>query len=137
MEDLKNKPDRYWREKLTPEQYRVLREKGTEAPFTGDFVSDHGEGMYRCAACGQELFISDAKFDSGTGWPSFYEAMDPAKVELHNDTSAGMSRTEAICARCGSHLGHVFPDGPKPTGERYCMNSVSLKFEAKKSAKES
>lgn len=128
-EDLKSKPESYWREKLTPEQYRVLREKGTEAAFTGEYVDNHGEGMYRCAACGLELFRSDTKFESGSGWPSFTEAMDPAKVALHEDKTFGMVRTEVTCARCGSHLGHVFPDGPTPSGQRFCMNSVSLKFD--------
>jgi len=120
-----------WKKKLTPEEYHVLREKGTEKPFTGKYVDNKKKGKYVCAACGNELFDSDAKFDSGTGWPSFTETSDKGSVEEHNDLAYGMVRTEVLCSKCGGHLGHVFEDGPKPTGKRYCMNSVSLKFEEK------
>lgn len=120
-----------WKEMLTPEQYKILREKGTEAPFTGEYVHEKADGTYACAACGNPLFDSTAKFDSGTGWPSFDQAL-PGAVETHSDTSHGMVRTEITCARCGSHLGHVFDDGPKETtGKRYCINSVCLDLEEK------
>jgi peptide-methionine (R)-S-oxide reductase len=120
-----------WKKMLTPEQYKVLREKGTEAPFTGEYVSEKADGTYACAACGNPLFSSDAKFDSGTGWPSFDQAL-PGAVETHVDNDHGMVRTEITCARCGSHLGHVFDDGPKETtGKRYCINSVCLDLEEK------
>lgn len=120
-----------WQKMLTPEQYAVLREKGTEAPFTGEYVHEKADGTYACAACGNPLFDSSAKFDSGTGWPSFDQAL-PGAVETHSDTSHGMVRTEITCARCGSHLGHVFDDGPKETtGKRYCINSVCLDLEEK------
>lgn len=122
--------DDQWRERLTPEQYHVLREKGTERAFTGKYWNEKTPGTYKCAGCGTELFRSDAKYDSGSGWPSFYEALDPARVKEHVDTSHGMVRTEVTCATCGGHLGHVFPDGPKPTGLRYCINSCSLDLEA-------
>ena len=115
-----------WRALLTPEQYRVLREKGTERPFTGEHCGIHAPGTYLCAGCGLELFRSERKFESGTGWPSFVASMEGA-VETETDSSHGMLRTEVHCARCGGHLGHVFPDGPPPTGLRYCINSVSLK----------
>lgn len=125
---MKDKPESYWKEKLTPEQYRVLREQGTEPAFTGDLYNNHSDGMYDCAACGEELFSSKVKYDSGSGWPSFWEAVDESKVELHEDNSLGMRRLEVTCANCGGHLGHVFPDGPEPTGQRYCINSASLSF---------
>lgn len=124
------KTDEEWRKELTPEQYRVLRQKGTEAPGTGEYVKAKDKGMYKCAACGAELFVSDTKYDSCTGWPSFYAAL-PGAIEEERDTSYGMERTEVMCARCGGHLGHVFDDGPKPTGMRYCINSASLKLEKK------
>lgn len=120
--------DAEWRTRLTPEQFHILREKGTERAFTGALVNNHTDGMYHCAACGTALFKSDTKFDSGSGWPSFFEPLSPDAVELHEDSSHGMRRVEVTCATCGSHLGHVFPDGPNPTGERYCINSASLDF---------
>ena len=120
-----------WKKKLTPEEYEVIRLKGTEAPFTGKYVNEHSEGIYRCKACGAELFSSTAKFDSGTGWPSFDEPSNLENVELHEDTTHGMSRTEVICKRCGAHLGHVFDDGPTKTGKRFCINSCSLDLEKK------
>jgi len=123
------KPDEQWRAELTPMQYSVLREAHTERPFTGEYVHNHTDGSYRCAGCGSVLFRSDAKFDSGTGWPSFTEPAVAEAVELRPDNSLFMHRTEVVCRRCGGHLGHVFSDGPRPTGERYCINSCSLAFE--------
>jgi len=121
-----------WKKKLTPEEYNILREKGTERPFSGKLLDNKKKGKYVCAGCGNELFDSDDKFDSGTGWPSFTEPSDKDNVEEHKDIAYGMVRTEVLCSKCGGHLGHVFDDGPKPTGKRYCMNSASLKFEEKK-----
>ena len=122
-----------WKKKLTPEQYRVLREKGTEPAFTGKYVNNHDTGMYHCAACGTPLFSSDTKFESGSGWPSFYEAVDNGNIELIEDSSHGMKRTEVVCKNCGGHLGHLFPDAPQtPTGMRYCINSAALDFKQQK-----
>jgi peptide-methionine (R)-S-oxide reductase len=120
-----------WCRELTPEEYKVLRQKGTERAFSGKYWNNHEKGVYRCAGCGAELFRSDTKFDSGTGWPSFSEPMDPENVKEVPDLSHGMVRTEVLCGKCGGHLGHVFEDGPRPTGMRYCINSVSLEFEEK------
>jgi peptide-methionine (R)-S-oxide reductase len=124
------KPDEQWRRELSPEAYNVLRAHGTERAGTSPLNDEHRSGMFRCAACGQELFSSDTKFDSGSGWPSFFRPLTGA-VGTSEDDSHLMRRTEVHCARCGSHLGHVFPDGPRPTGERYCMNGVALRFEPK------
>ena len=130
MDDLRDKPEEYWRKKLTPEQYQVLREKGTEPAFSGALYDNKEDGMYHCAACGAPLFSSETKFDSGTGWPSFFKPVDSENVELAEDLSHGMRRTEAVCRHCGSHLGHVFPDGPADKGgQRFCINSCALDFE--------
>ena len=125
------KPESDWKEQLTPTQYQILREKGTEPPFTGEYVHHKADGTYNCAACGQQLFRSDTKFDSGSGWPSFWRTHGEGKVRLVEDTSHGMVRTEIRCAQCDAHLGHLFDDGPKPTGFRYCVNSASLDLEPK------
>jgi len=131
MAEKVTKSEQEWREQLSPEAYAVLREAATEAPFTGRYVEETSDGTYRCAACGNELFSAETKFESGTGWPSFTEPTDRENGILETDTSHGMVRTEVKCARCGSHLGHVFDDGPGPNGERYCMNSVALDLDAR------
>ncbi|HLF15364.1 MAG TPA: peptide-methionine (R)-S-oxide reductase MsrB [Bacteroidota bacterium] len=123
--------DDEWKNKLSPEQYRVLREKGTEPAFTGRLLHNKEKGIYMCAACGCELFSHSAKFDSGSGWPSFYDAIDRSRIEEIEDGSHGMRRIEIVCRNCKGHLGHVFPDGPRPTGLRYCVNSLSLNFKKK------
>ncbi|HVJ04585.1 MAG TPA: peptide-methionine (R)-S-oxide reductase MsrB [Candidatus Saccharimonadales bacterium] len=125
------KSDEEWRRSLTAEQYRILREKGTERAYTGQYTETKTSGVYLCAACGLELFPSETKFDSGCGWPSFYDPLNKENVEEHEDRSHGMTRTEVTCSRCGGHLGHVFPDGPNPTGLRYCINSASLRLDKK------
>jgi peptide-methionine (R)-S-oxide reductase len=125
------KPEAEWKKELSPMQYSVLREKATERAFTGELWDHHDDGTYKCAGCGAELFESDAKFDSGCGWPSFSAAKNEAGVDEERDATHGMLRTEVLCSKCGGHLGHVFDDGPKPTGLRYCINSASLKFEKK------
>jgi peptide-methionine (R)-S-oxide reductase len=127
MSDAKvSKTDQEWKSELDPERYHVLREAGTEPPFTGAYTHSKATGMYKCGACGSDLFSSDTKFDSGTGWPSFTDPVVAQAVELHEDNSLFMKRTEVLCATCGSHLGHVFPDGPGPGGQRYCINSLAL-----------
>jgi len=130
MEKIK-KTEEEWRKQLTPEQYNVARQKGTEPAFTGKYWDNHEDGTYRCVCCGAELFDSAAKFESGTGWPSFTAPLDPRKVRTETDISHGMRRVEALCAQCDAHLGHVFPDGPRPAGTRFCMNSASLDFKKK------
>jgi peptide-methionine (R)-S-oxide reductase len=132
MSDKLHKSDAEWASELTPDEYRVARHKGTERAFTGRYWDSHVDGVYKCVCCGEPLFSSDTKFDSGSGWPSFYAAMNPDVVETEVDATHGMKRTEIHCAKCGCHLGHLFDDGPKPTGMRYCVNSLSLKLEEKK-----
>ena len=129
MSEKIKKTEREWKEILTSQQFRVLRKKGTERAFTGKYYDHHAKGTYLCGACGQSLFPSETKFESGTGWPSFYAPVDASSIETVRDSSLFMTRTEVTCSRCGSHLGHVFDDGPQPTGLRYCLNSVSLDFE--------
>jgi peptide-methionine (R)-S-oxide reductase len=131
MPEKVQKTEEQWRCDLAPEEFHVMREKGTEGAFTGEYWNTKTPGTYMCRGCGQELFDSSAKFDSGSGWPSFYQALDKSRIEEHEDTSYGMRRIEVTCARCGAHLGHVFPDGPRPTGMRYCINSKSLKLQPK------
>jgi peptide-methionine (R)-S-oxide reductase len=123
------KSEQEWREQLTPEQYQIARQAGTERAFSGEHWDSHEDGTYSCMCCGQELFRSDTKYDSGTGWPSFWAPVDDGAVARNEDASAGMVRIEVVCSRCDAHLGHQFPDGPAPTAQRYCMNSASLKFE--------
>ena len=129
--DKIRKTDDEWRTQLTPEQFHVARQKGTEPAFRNEYWNNHDKGMYRCACCGAELFDSDTKFESGTGWPSFYAPVDKERVRVEEDASYGMRRVEVLCAQCDAHLGHLFPDGPRPTGQRFCMNSASLDFRKK------
>lgn len=128
MSDTKAQDDERWRSELSPEEYRICRQKGTEAAFTGAYLENKAEGKYLCKCCGEELFDSSTKFDSGSGWPSFYQSLNGTCIEEKDDSSHAMHRTEITCSRCGCHLGHVFPDGPQPSGLRYCVNSASLSF---------
>ena len=126
------KSEEQWRQDLTPEQYQILRRKGTERPFAGEYEKYKGDGVFICAGCGQALFDATTKYNSGSGWPSFYQPIEDKAVDEHSDQTLGMTRVEVTCSNCGGHLGHVFPDGPRPTGQRYCINSLSLKLDPKK-----